>query len=122
MEKCIVGIQVGEFDKKLLKQAKVWEGWYSALGECAPRKRLLQVDYKEKGQDMHQSLALYQPPDMSDEEMIAAITQCFEEQRRTVSAIVEVDDKGYMTAPLYACPGFLEECREYMIKMFQKGN
>lgn len=121
MEKYIVGIQVGEFDKKLLKQAKVWEGLYSTLGECAPRKRLLQVDYKEKSQDMHQSLALYQPPGMNDEDMVAAIKQGFEEQRRTVSAIVEVDDNGYMTAPLYACPSFLEECREYMIKMFQEG-
>ena len=70
---------------------------------------------------MHQSLALYHPPGMNDEDMVAAIKQGFEEQRRTVSAIVEVDDNGYMTAPLYACPSFLEECREYMIKMFQEG-
>lgn len=71
---------------------------------------------------MHQSLVVYQLPGMDDQQIIANIMKLYEDQGRTVSAIVEVDDEGLVIAPLYACPGFLEECRQYMIKMFQGRN
>ena len=122
IKKFTVGIQVGEFDKKLLERSKMFDAIGSRLGDLAPRKRLLMVDYKEKGRDMHQSLMLCQPPEMDDTQMVNSIKRYFEDQGRTVSSIVDVDDNGCMIAPLYTCPGFLEECRQDAEKLFREHN
>ena len=77
------------------------------------------MDYKEKGQDMNRSHVLYQPSGIDDKQMIAMVMEAYKERGCTVSAIIEVDDGLRMIGVHYVRPGFLEECRQDMMKMFQ---
>ncbi len=115
----LIGIQVKGFDRELMQRIEAFDMLGPCLGSLAPKKRFLQVDYKEKGCDMHRSLAVYPPDGMDDGQMVSTVKQSFEGQRLVVSSIVEVDSKGRMIAVHYVRPGFLKECRQDMIKMFQ---
>lgn len=113
------GVQVNGFNKDLLKRLEALDMLYSSLGSLAPKKRLLHVDYKEKGRDMNISLIAYQPAGTGDAQMVADTKRLFEERGCSVSAIIEVDDEFRMIGVHYIRPGFLEECRQDMIKMPQ---
>ncbi len=106
----IAELKQNGFSKELLKRSEVWDKLYSVLGENAPRKRLLHVDYKGKGRDMNRSHILYQPLGVRDGEMIASLMRAYEARGCTVSGIVEVDGQCRITAVHYVRPGFLEEC------------
>ena len=112
-------LHVDESSKALLGQSETLDMIYSRLGAYAPRKRLLHVDYKEKGRDMNRSHVLYQPPGVSDGEIVASLMGTYKERGCTVSAIIEVDDSLRMIGVHYVRPGFLEECRQDMMKMSQ---
>lgn len=116
----IRAIRVDSFNRGLLEQAKAVDMVYSRLGEHAPRKRLLHVDYKERGQDMNRSHVIWQPVGVSDEEMISHLMRVYKEQGCIVSAIIEVDDECQMMGVHYVRPGFTEECRRDVMELFQE--
>ena len=104
----LIGIQVKGFDRELMQRIEAFDMLGPCLGSLAPKKRFL-----------HRSLAVYPPDGMDDGQMVSTVKQSFEGQRLVVSSIVEVDSKGRMIAVHYVRPGFLKECRQDMIKMFQ---
>ncbi len=82
------------------------------LGDCAPRCRLLSVDYKNKrGTDCAQDIAVGQNPDMTDGQLVELVREQYKNQGLTVSAITEVTEtaSGIVPRSLYIRPGFLEE-------------
>lgn len=122
MEITIAELRQDGFNRELLKKSEAWDKLYSVLGKDAPRKRLLHVDYKEKRQDMNRSHVLYQPPGVSDKQMIASLMQMYGERGCTVSGIIEVDGQCRVTAVHYVRPGFLEECVQDLAEIFQGCN
>mgnify|MGYP007105065436 FL=1 len=82
------------------------------LGDCAPRCRLLSVDYKNKrGTDCAQDIAVGQNPDMTDGQLVELVREQYKNQGLTVSAITEVTEtaSGIVPRSLYIRHGFLEE-------------
>jgi len=75
------------------------------LGDYAPRRRHLMVDYKDKdGTDFHQEVLVLHPNGATDESLVQSI----KEQLPGLTAIAELlpDDKW---SALYIAPGYLEE-------------
>ena len=74
------------------------------LGDYAPRRRHLMVDYKDKdGTDFHQEVLVLHPNGATDESLVQSI----KEQLPGLTAIAELlpDDKW---SALYIAPGYLE--------------
>lgn len=120
MKITIAELRQNGFSRELLKKSEAWDELYSVLGKDAPRKRLLHVDYKERGRDMNRSHVLYQPLGVSDEQMIASLMQTYEERGCTVSGIIEIDSQCRVTAVHYVRPGFLEECVQDLAQMAER--
>lgn len=118
----ITMVELKQFSKELLKRSEAWDKLYSALGRYAPEKRLLHVDYKEKGRDMNRSHILYQPLGVSDGDMIASLMRAYDARGCTVSGIVEVDGQCRIAAIHYVRPGFLEECVQDLAEMAKGHN
>ena len=75
------------------------------LGDYAPRRRHLMVDYKdEEGRDYHQELMTWHSPSATDESLVQSI----KEQLSGLTAIAELFLDGRWSA-LYIAPGYLEE-------------
>ena len=75
------------------------------LGDYAPRRRHLMVDYKNKaGTDFHQEVLVIHPNGAADESLVQSI----KEQLPGLTAIAELLSDGKWSA-LYIAPGYLEE-------------
>ena len=75
------------------------------LGDYAPRRRHLMVDYKdEEGRDYHQELMTWHSPSATNESLVESI----KEQLPGLTAIAELFPDGKWSA-LYIAPGYLEE-------------
>lgn len=113
------------FDKDLMHRSETFDTMLHALGGSMPKKRLLQIDYKENGIDKHVSVAVYRhEPVADDKSLIQEIQNEYAKQGKKVSAIVEMDELGQPKAMLYVAPGFLEECMKETINILRnrKGN
>lgn len=100
------------FNADLLAYAQAFKAMAAPLGDCAPRCRLLSVDYKNKrGTDCAQDIAVGQNPDMTDGQLVELVREQYKNQGLTVSAITEVTEtaSGIVPHSLYIRPGFLEE-------------
>lgn len=75
------------------------------LGDYAPRRRHLMVDYKDKeGIDLHQEVLVLHPNGATDESLVQSI----KEQLPGLTAIAELLP-GDKWSALYIAPGYLEE-------------
>lgn len=75
------------------------------LGDYAPRRRHLMVDYKGKeGIDLHQEVLVLHPNGATDESLVQSI----KEQLPGLTAIAELLP-GDKWSALYIAPGYLEE-------------
>lgn len=108
------------FDKDLMHRSETFDTMLHALGGSMPKKRFLQIDYKENGIDKHVSVAVYQhEPVADDKSLIQEIQSEYVKQGKKVSAIMEMDGYGQPKSILYMTPEFLEECMTEAIKFFQ---
>ena len=81
----------------------------SQFGENAPKKRLLVIDYEERGADKHDDLAAYQYRNMTDVDLINGLVIKYAKQDKWVTSIVEVDSNYHWMRQLYIAPGFLNK-------------
>lgn len=116
-----VGIMmIDGFDKDLLHRSETLDAMLRALGGSMPKKRFLQIDYKENGMDKHISVATYQHEPMTDGKLlIREIQEEYTKQGKKISAIMEMDGYGQPKSILYMAPGFMEECMADGIKYFR---
>ena len=73
------------------------------LGDYAPRRRHLMVNYKD-GTDFHQEILVLHPNGATDESLVQSIKK----QLPGLTAIAELSPDGKWSA-LYIAPGYLEE-------------
>lgn len=98
-----------KFDKDILHSSEIVDTLFGALGDNTPRKRLLQIDYKENGADMNISAVVYQNVGLSDDKMIAELVISYVEQGKIISSIVEVNAKSQLVGVMYIAPEILKE-------------
>lgn len=85
---------------------QVVEALTGPLGDYAPLRRHLTVDYKDKtGMDFHQEVLVLHPNGATNESLVQSI----KEQLPGLTAIAELLHDGKWSA-LYIAPGYLEEC------------
>lgn len=95
---------MNEFDENLLYGSKIIDTLFKSFGECAPKKRIMCIDYKENGIDKNISVAAYQIMGMSDKVMIMELVKVYSEQNKIVSCITEVNEKSQFIGVLYITP------------------
>lgn len=87
---------------------QVVEALSGPLGDYAPHRRHLMVDYKdEAGMDFHQELLVLHPNGATDKSLMQSI----KEQLPGLTAIADLLPDGKWSA-LYIAPGYLEEYAE----------
>lgn len=111
---------MSEFDKNLLYSSEIMDTLLKPFGGVAPKKRLLQIDYKENSIDKNISVAVYQNVGMSDEVMIAELVKVYAQQNKIISSIVEVNQNSQFMGVIYMTPEFLEECMTEALKIFHR--
>lgn len=123
MDRKIGIIMMDGFDKDLLHRSETFDKILGSLGGNTPKKRLLQIDYKENGIDKHVSVAAYQhEPVADDKSLVNGIQKEYAKQGKKVSAIMEMGGSGQPESILYIAPGFMDECIADAVKFFRKGN
>ena len=108
-------------DKDLLQRSEQMDLLFAPLGKYAPKRRLVWVDYKKNGIDMHVSLAFYSLYGMTDEAIVAEMIRDFARQGKKIGSIVEVDPDGELVGWLYIEPGYFGECVREAIELRKKG-
>jgi len=104
------------FNKNLLQSAEIMDTLYNALGDYKPKKRILKVDYKEKGIDKNIDLIIYQHPLWDDKALIEELLKVYAEQRKEIGFIMEMDKNGNPIIALYSTRWYLEESMNDFIK------
>ena len=80
------------------------------LGDYAPKRRYLLLDYKDSsGADIHHAALQYVPRGVTDRDLVRLFREDLARQGYRLSSICEPLEDGGI-AILYAAPGFLEEC------------
>lgn len=106
------------FDKNLLHSSEIMDTLFKPFGTYAPKKRMLQVDYKENGVDKNISLVVYQNVGTTDKQIIAELVRVYTEDHKEVYSIVEINEKMQVIGVLYASQEMLEK----MFRLWKKGN
>jgi len=100
------------FDPKLLAYARAFKAITAPLGDCAPRLRLLTVDYKNRaGADCCQDNVFAQTADMTNARLVEIISERYVNQGFSVSAVTEfvMTDIGLVPCFLYIWSKFLAQ-------------
>lgn len=89
---------------------KVMSCLLEPLGDYAPKRRYLLLDYKDSsGADLHHAALQYVPRGVTDRDLVRLFREDLARQGYRLSSICEPLGDGGI-AILYAAPGFLEEC------------
>ena len=89
--------------------AQMMDALTGPFGDYAPRRRHLLADYKDKeGRDYHQELMTWHSPNTTDKALVESVKAEVARMGFTLSALLEYQDGGKVTA-LYIAPGYLEE-------------
>lgn len=87
----------------------VFDALTAALGDYAPRKRHLLLDFKDShGQDRNMNVLTYHNPKTTDEIIVKVLKNQLRSEGGRLSAVSEVLEDGTGRC-LYCAPGFLEE-------------
>lgn len=87
----------------------VFDALSAVLGDYAPRKRHLLLDYKDgHGQDRNMNVLTYHNPKATDEAVVKTLQKQLHSEGCRLSAVSEVLEDGTGHC-LYCAPGFLEE-------------
>ena len=97
-------------DKRLSDFDKVMSCLLEPLGDYAPKRRYLLLDYNDSsGADLHHEALQYVPRGVTDRDLVRLFWEDLARQGYRLSSICEPQEDGGI-AILYAAPGFLEEC------------
>ena len=97
-------------DKHLSDFDKLMNCLLEPLGDYAPKRRYLLLDYKDpSGKDFHHEALQYVPRGVADRDLVRLFREDLARQGYRLSSICEPLEDGGI-AILYAAPGFLEEC------------
>lgn len=90
---------------------------FEPLGDYAPRRRQLLVDYKDRsGMDFHQDLVTWHNRRATDEALVQSVREALAGKGHTLTALWEIIGGGRIKS-LYMTPGYLEESlREFGLK------
>ena len=95
-------------DKRLSDFDKVMSCLLEPLGDYAPKRRYLLLDYNDSsGADLHHEALQYVPRGVTDRDLVRLFWEDLARQGYRLSSICEPQEDGGI-AILYAAPGFLE--------------
>ena len=94
-------------DKRLSDFDKVMSCLLEPLGDYAPKRRYLLLDYNDSsGADLHHEARLYVPRGVTDRDLVRLFWEDLARQGYRLSSICEPQEDGGI-AILYAAPGLL---------------